>query len=202
MDDQDDGFVARTRGQETVRDMVLSLAVVMAGVVAFFAFGMPSGHGQPAVKVVDDTDESVRAFAEQAPYRVLAPAGLAADLWKPTSLRADVPGTTTDTGPNQATLAIGYVIDRGNDRTFAQYEVTNQPDAVQKLLGSRPTTGHVTIGGSTWDERDSDGHVALTLSSGGSTLIIDDGDGSGGASLADLTALASSLRPVPTTSAS
>jgi hypothetical protein len=177
--------------------MVLSLAVVGVVVFVIWLVLAPNGRGGQPVKVVDTT-ESVKAFAAQAPYQVLAPAGLATNLWKPTSLRVDVPGSTTDTGPNEATMTIGYVIDRPKNRTFADYEVTNQPDAVQKLLGSRPTTGHRTIDGRTWDERDADGHVALTLTDGASTVIVDDGGGSGGANLADLTTLASSVRPVAT----
>src|SRR3954447_10213638 len=78
--DRDDRGVARARGQETVRDMVLSLAVVMAGVLVFFIFVMPRGHGQP-VRVISDASTSVQSFARQAPYPVLAPTGLGQDLW-------------------------------------------------------------------------------------------------------------------------
>jgi hypothetical protein len=179
--------------------MVLSLAVVMAGVLAFFLFVMPHGHGSQPVTVVDDADVSVASFARQAPYPVLAPRGLAASLWKPTSLRVQGPGTSANASSTQASMTIGYVIDRPNDRTFARFEVTNQPDAVQALLGDRPATGRQTIAGRVWDQRAGDGHLALTLSTGGATVIVDDGDGSGGASPSDLTALAASVSPVPTT---
>jgi hypothetical protein len=179
--------------------MVLSLAVVMAGVLAFFFFVMPHGHGQQPVTVVQDADVSVASFARQAPYRVLAPRGLATDLWKPTSLHVQGPGSTEGASADQASMTIGYVVDRKNHRTFARFEVTNQPDAVQTLLGNRPTTSHQTIAGRTWDERSENGHLALTLTTGDSTVIIDDGGGSGGASAADLTALAAAIGPVPTT---
>jgi hypothetical protein len=171
--------------------MVLSLAVVMAGVLAFFVFVIPHGNGSQPVTVVDGADVSVASFARQAPYPVLAPRGLAASLWKPTSLRVQGPGTSADA--TQASMTIGYVIDRPNDRTFARFEVTNQPDAVQTLLGDRPATGHQTIAGRIWEQRAGDGHLALTLATGGATVIVDDGGGSGGASPADLTALAESV---------
>ncbi|ADP78773.1 DUF4245 domain-containing protein [Pseudofrankia inefficax] len=187
--------MARARGQETVRDMVLSLAVVMAGVLLFFLFVMPRGNGQQ-VKVVSDATTSVQSFARQAPYPVLAPTGLGQNLWKPTSLRMQVPGSVAGQA-HQAMLTIGYVIDRKNDQTFARYEVTNDPNAVQQVLGNRPVTGTTTLGGQPWELRpDNDGHLALTRVVGAATIIVDDGAGAGGADRADLEALAASLRPV------
>lgn len=72
--------------------MALSLGVVLAGVFVFVFLVMPRGDEDPAVQVVDNAPASVTAFARQAPYAVLAPAGLGADLWKPTSLRVALPG--------------------------------------------------------------------------------------------------------------
>ncbi|MDT3441254.1 MULTISPECIES: DUF4245 domain-containing protein [unclassified Pseudofrankia] len=193
--------MARKRGQETIRDMTLSLAVVMAGVFAFVFFVLPRGDDEQAVKVVDNAAVSVTSFARQAPYQVLAPSGLAQDLWKPTSLRVQAPGAVQGADTDLAVLTIGYVVDRKGHRTFARYEVSNAPDAVQRLLGNRPVTGHRAIAGETWDERrDDDGHLALTRTAGGSIVIVDDGDGSGGASPADLDALAASVRLVSTAS--
>jgi len=179
--------------------MVLSLAVVMAGVLAFFLFVMPKGHGQ-SVTVVSDASASVRSFARQAPYQVLAPTGLGQSLWKPTSVRMRVPGSV-EGAAQRADLTIGYVIDRPSDQTYARYEVTNDPSAVQQLLGNRPVTGRTTIGGQNWEiRRDDSGHLALTRAVGTATLIVDDGASSGGADQADLEALAASLRPVATAS--
>jgi hypothetical protein len=179
--------------------MVLSLAVVMAGVLVFFLFVMPRGHGKP-VRVVSDATTSVRSFARQAPYPVLAPTGLGQNLWKPTSLRMQVPGSV-EGAAHRADLTIGYVIDRPEDQTYARYEVTNDPSAVQQLLGNRPVTGRTTIDGQSWDlRRDDSGHLALTRAAGAATVIIDDGAGDGGASQADLQTLAASLRPVSASS--
>jgi hypothetical protein len=179
--------------------MVLSLTVVMAGVLVFFLFAMPRGHGHP-VTVVPDAGSSVQSFAKQAPYPVLAPTGLATNLWKPTSLHMQVPGSVAGQA-HRAALTIGYVIDRKDAQTFARYEVTNEPDAVQLLLGNRPVTSTATLGGQSWDlRRGDDGHLALTRSAGTAMVIVDDGGGSGGASQVDLESLAASLRPVPTAS--
>lgn len=177
--------------------MALSLAVVMAGVLVFFVFVMPRGNGQQ-VKVISDAGTSVQSFARQAPYPVLAPTGLGQSLWKPTSLRMQVPGSV-EGAAQRAMLTIGYVVDRKSDRTFARYEVTNDPNAVQQLLGNRPVTGTTMVDGQSWELRpDDDGHLALTRAVGTATIIVDDGDGPGGANQADLEALAASLRPVPT----
>jgi hypothetical protein len=180
--------------------MALSLAVVMAGVFAFVFFVLPRGSDEHAVKVVDNAAGSVAAFARQAPYSVVAPAGLDDDLWKPTSLRVQAPGAVQGADTDLAVLTIGYVVDRKGDRTYARYEVSNAPDAVQRLLGNRPVTGHRTIAGESWEERRADdGHLALTRAADGSTVIVDDGAGSGAARLADLESLAASVRPVQTT---
>jgi hypothetical protein len=182
------------RGQETIRDMVLSLGAVMAGVLVFVIFVMPRGGDEQAIKVVPTT-ESMSAFSRQAPYTPLAPAGLPASLWKPTSVRMTVP-----TGPRDtlAEATIGYVIDRPGNRTYARLRQSNAPDAVQKLLGDRPARGTVDVDGVVWQARpDDSGHRAITRTDGGLTVIVDDGGGhSGGASQPDLVTLARSLRPV------
>lgn len=177
--------------------MVLSLAVVMAGVLVFVFFVMPSGRDETAVKVVETT-APMESFARQSPYAPLGPTGLPA-YWKATSIRLTVPtGGTSDGDTAEAT--IGYVVDR-HDRTFARLMESNAPDAVQKKLGDRPVTGSVQVDGIPWQERrDDDGHLAITRTDGGVTTIVDDGAGKGGANHADLIVLAESLRPVvPTT---
>lgn len=178
--------------------MVLSLGVVMAGVFLFVFFVMPRGDEDPEIKVVENADVTVAAFARDAPFEVLAPAGLDADLWKPTSVRVSVPTSDSGREAGVAELSIGYVVDRPSEQRYARYRMSNAPDAVQELLGDRPVTGHTTIAGQRWEERRSDeGYLALTLATAGdAVVIIDDGAGSGGADPADLTTLAASLRPV------
>ncbi|WP_462187146.1 MULTISPECIES: DUF4245 domain-containing protein [unclassified Frankia] len=185
--------MARRRGQETIRDMALSLAVVMAGVLLFVIFVMPRGSDEPTVKVVA-TSEPMAAFARQAPYSPLGPAGLPS-YWKPTSIRLTLPTGGADGGPAEAT--IGYVVDRPDHRTFARFVESNAPTAVQRILGNRPANGTVDVEGVAWQQRrDGDGHLALTRTDGGVTVIVDDGGGKGGANQADLVTLAASLRPV------
>jgi hypothetical protein len=175
--------------------MVLSLSVVMAGVLLFVIFVMPRGGDEQPIKVVD-TGVPLSSFARQAPYRVLAPAGLPAQLWKPTSIRAKLP--TGGTGDRDvAEITIGYVIDRKHDR-FARFSLSNAPDAVHQLLDDRPVTGNTVVGGVSWQERrDSGGHLALTRTAAGVTAVVDDGGAAGAAGADDLATLAGSLRPLP-----
>jgi hypothetical protein len=190
----DDGGVARRRGQETVRDMLLSLGVVMAGVLVFAVFVMPRGDREPAVKVVDTT-VPVASFAGQAPFDLLAPRGLPA-AWKPTSVRARTPsGGTSDA--DVAELTIGFVVDEPDDQRYAVFAASNAPDVVQRLLGDRPITDSRVVDGVSWDERRADsGHLAFTRKVGGATFLVEDGGGTGGAGVDDLVRLAASLRPV------
>ncbi|WP_082121628.1 MULTISPECIES: DUF4245 domain-containing protein [Frankia] len=182
------------RGQETIRDMVLSLAAVMAGVLVFVIFVMPRGGDETAVKVVE-TAEPLAAFARQTPYTPLAPAGLPG-YWKATSLRLTGPTGSSD-GGNVAEATVGYVVDRSGHRTYARLRESNAPNAVQKLLGNRPARGTVDVDGVPWEQRPgNNGQLAISRTDGGLTVVVDDGDGKGGASQADLVVLAESLQPV------
>ncbi|CAO5246738.1 Secreted protein [Frankia sp. AgKG'84/4] len=178
--------------------MVLSLAAVMAGVLVFVIFVMPRGSDETAVKVVP-TAEPMAAFARQAPYTPLAPAGLPAE-WKATSTRFTLPTGGSDSAATAEAL-IGYVIDRSGGRAYARLRESNAPDAAQKLLGNRPPRGTVDVDGVTWQARpDDSGHVAISRTDGDLTVVIDDGGGKGGgATQADQVTLARSLRPVEPT---
>jgi hypothetical protein len=172
----------------------------MAGVLLFVIFVMPRGDREPPVKVVDTT-LALTSFAGQAPFALLAPAGLP-PTWKSTSVHAQLPSVGTSDG-RTAELDIGYVVDEPGNQRFAEFATSNAPDVAQRLLGDRPVTGHRVVDGVTWDERrDAAGHLALTRVVGGTTYVVDDGGGSGGATEDDLTRLAGSLRPFATNSLS
>ncbi|WP_084691939.1 DUF4245 domain-containing protein [Parafrankia elaeagni] len=191
--------MARQRGQETVRDMVLSLGVVLAAVAVFFVFAMPRGTEDPEVKVVD-VETTLVPYARQAPYPASAPRDLPG-LFKPTSIRMILPSGGTSDG-DTTRITIGYVVDRPEDRTFARFLQSNASDAVQAILGDRPVTGSVDVAGESWEERRDDrGHLALTRIVDGVTTIIDDGGGPGAAELADLRTLAAAVRPIDVTAA-
>jgi hypothetical protein len=188
--------MARRRGQETLRDMVLSLTVVVVGVLLFAAF-MP--RGGTAVKVVD-VAQPVDQFARHSPYETVAPRALPS-YWKPTSVRAVSPGASP-AGADVAELSIGYVVDH-SPRTFARLDETNAPDGIDRLLGERPVARTVVVNGQSWQSRPDDaGHNALTRVVDGATIIVSDGGGKGGATITQLSALAAALVPVVPTAAS
>jgi hypothetical protein len=175
--------------------MLLSLGVVMAGVLVFVIFVMPRGDREQAVKVVDTT-VPLTSFAGQAPYELLAPAGLP-EAWKPTSVRSRVSSSSGASGGDVAEITIGFVVDEPANRRYAVFAASNAPDVVQRLIGDRPVTDSRLIGGLQWDERRADsGHLAFTRTVGDVTFLVDDGGGSGGATEDDLVRLAASLRPV------
>lgn len=205
-------MATKTRGQETVRDMVLSLLVLLGGVAVVVAL-LPRGH-HSAITVVA-TGETVRSFAGQAPYQPFVPKGLPG-YWKATSVHATVPvdgnltgGNPTGSpepgggsgghgvaGANAASLSIGYVVDRSaSHRTFAEFDQTNASAAVDQLLPARGgVVGSLDAGGASWQvRRDSAGHLALTRAVAGVTLVVSDGGGKGGAAQSDLRVLAASL---------
>jgi Protein of unknown function (DUF4245) len=198
------GPVAKQRGSETLRDMVLSLVVLLGGVAVVTVLIRPGHHG-PAVQAIDTT-ETFTAFADQAPYRPYMPSGLPA-YWKATSVNTTVPGQPVTTAPGGrpagaaavAQLTVGYVIDRSAaHRTFAELSQTNVADPVRVLLGEATVpAGSVDVRGVAWQvRRDSHGHLALTRAAGAATVVVSDGGGKGGASQADLEVLAQALTPV------
>lgn len=172
--------------------MILSLGVLLAGVVVFVVL-LPK-HDRDPVRQVDLVPR-LDVFTRAAPYPVLAPEGLAPE-WRPTSIRTTVPETRTG---GTAELTIGYVADR-SARTYAELHESNAPPAglLRGTLGDRPVTGTVRVGGAVYQERRDDaGHLALTHTANGVTVIVSDGGGRGGAARADLIVFAGSLRPQP-----
>jgi hypothetical protein len=170
--------------------MVWSLALLMA-VIGGFLLLVPRHH-HDAVTPVDYSGD-LHIFAADAPYRVLAPAGLPAD-WKVTSFTTVPP---EQPGKGTASLHMGMVVDR-SPRTYAALEESNELAATfAGRLGVPSVTGSVTVAGQPWQlRRDDAGHTALSRTVGGTTTIVTDGGGKGGATLQQLEALAGALQPV------
>jgi hypothetical protein len=194
--------VANTRGTEkTVRDLVLTMLVFIAGIWVFSRFLLPHNHGEHAVTPVDYAT-ALRVQSHEVPYRLLIPAGLSAE-WKATSVGTAQRGTSAD----QARSArAGFVVDRKH-RTYAELDETDSPQLATALIDDAPTVGTVVAAGRTFEvHRDGHGHTALVWREGtpdpasGATrpaiVLVTDGFGRGGAGVEDLTVLAASLRPV------
>ena len=170
--------------------MLLSLALLMA-VVGGFLLLVPRHHHDPVQPV--DYRGDLRIFAADAPFQVLAPAGLPAD-WKVTSF-----STVPPDQPNKGTasLHMGIVVDQ-SPRTYAALEESNEPvGPFLDRIGVPPVTGSVMVTGNPWQvRRDDAGHTSLSRTANGVTVIVTDGGGKGGATQQQLENLAGSLQPV------
>ncbi len=159
----DDRGVASMRGRQTVRDMVLSLAVIGAIVAVIYLFIPHGGEGGDPVKQVGYSVELGQA-RRAAPYPVAAPAGLGRD-WRATSVRYD------GSDPRSTTWHLGFVdpqnqyvaVEQSNgdpDRFIAQTTLQSEKDGSQQVSG-RP-----------WDRYDGGRYRALVQRSGGTTTMV------------------------------
>lgn len=173
----------KPRSQSGVRDMILSLAVVLGFVALGWVAFVP--RGGDAVQVVDPAPTFERAAA-QAPYTPLAPRGLG-DGWRPTSARLDDLGVAGSAG-----IHVGYVTPSDD------YAQLRQGAGDAALLVDRAVDGagapldDTQIGGRTWESRRTGaGEQALVWYGDGHTVTI-----SGSADWAELAELAAALEPV------
>lgn len=177
------------RARQTGLDMVRSLAVVFAFVVAVMLISpareliFPTGSYAQVVHVVSYADQ-LRGARTVAPGRIFAPVGLDA-RWRPTSARVD-PGSR----PGLVTFHIGFVTPA--QQYAALEETTGDPVAFRGTVlgsGARPV-GTTSVGGVAWQEwRASDGSFALLRTVRPTTVIL-----TGGAALGELRTLAGTLR--------
>ena len=169
--------MARRRGQETVGDMLRSLAVVGLGVLLFIAF-IPRHH-HSAVHTIDySTDLSAARHA--ANYHVLAPVALPKG-WRATSVRI------AHDKAGHVEFHLGFVTPHNQ---YAEIEESDADVAafVQQQLGSG--TRQVANPAGQWQElRGAKGELALLSATGQPTVIV-----TGSAKLPELTTLASSLQ--------
>ena len=162
----DDGRVAadKKRGTQTVRDMVLSLAVILlaAGVIYLF---IPHDADHDPVKKVDYRVELSTA-RRAASYPVEAPVGLPGG-WRATSVTYDA-----DSDKGGAAWHLGFLT--GKD----QYAAVEQSDArpgpyVEKVTqGARRTDQVRTIDGDRWVRWHGDTYDALVRRSDGWTTVV------------------------------
>ncbi|MGZ4609245.1 MAG: DUF4245 domain-containing protein [Actinomycetes bacterium] len=171
----------RKRGRETIRDMVLSLSVVLGVVFVVLLVGMRGGPPTQTVHEVGYTAQLVQA-REAASYDVLAPVGLPPG-WKATSVR----GLTTD---GTVTWHLGFVTPHGRYAALEQSAGAAQP-FVDDFADGAKAAGRSPIGGHVWQriEGGRPERRALVLHGTGVTTVV-----AGGASWGELETLARSLR--------
>ncbi len=176
----------RARKPATVRDMVLSLAVVGAA-IALFVVLLPKTAHQKVTPV--EYLPAAQALAKESTLPILVPQPLPSG-WQSTYVRID--------GAPDG-LHVGFVLD---SKRFARLDETAKPTPAYyrdsyvnpSATPARPAdaAAHVPAG---FEVRHSGSHVALLRHlSGGGVLTISDGGTSSGAGLPELAALARSLR--------
>lgn len=183
--------MANKRGSETVADMVRSLGLVMALVLAGLLLGparellFPTESRIREITVIDPNAE-VAAAARAAEYDLVAPRGLP-QRWRPTSARV-LSGERTSGGT--VGLQVGYVTPSEEYATVVESDgVDLLPDQVGK---GAEQLDDVQIDGRRWQRwRTSRDELALTARDGRRTVVV-----TGSAPLVELRQLAGSLQPV------
>jgi hypothetical protein len=159
------------RGFETVRDMVLSMALVGAVVFALYAvvaWQRPEVQGsiRPAVDVTGVVDQ----VQMSGPFPVRQPTDLP-DGWSPTSAWFEGPGETAGLGGS--VLHVGYTTPSGS---YAEVKQTDGDAgfAVKEWAGGATEVGTVQIKGSEWTRLESadTGAKALTVTREGKPDVL------------------------------
>ncbi|MFF4601734.1 DUF4245 domain-containing protein [Streptomyces sp. NPDC001339] len=156
------------RGRQTVRDMVLSLAVigVLVGAIYFFIPHDDSADAeQNAVKRVDYRVELITA-RRAAPYPVAAPEGLP-DTWRATSVSYKASNDRS-----------GGAWHLGMLDPEQQYAAVEQSDAPAQqfirsvTLGATKVEGKQAVGNEKWDRYQGEKYRALVREEAGVTTVI------------------------------
>jgi Protein of unknown function (DUF4245) len=165
------------RLRQTVRDMVISLAVVLASIAVIMAI---TWRPTPdPVRVIDPTLALAQARAE-ADYPILYPSGLDA-AWRPTSARWEI----TPASAPDAAWHVGFVTP---DDAYAQLgqSATEDPSYVADQIGAAEPAGEWEG----WIRYDSIDQRALVRVDSGVTVVV-----SGTAPWPTLQVLAERLSP-------
>ncbi|WP_369261730.1 DUF4245 domain-containing protein [Streptomyces sp. R35] len=170
--------MAGTKGKQSVRDMILSLALIglMAGIIYIF---IPHDDSAPPLKRVDYQVELLTA-RRAASYPVAAPEGLP-KTWKATSVRYD--------GSEFDTWHLGF---HAPDGQYVAIEQSTQKSAVfidTASQGAEETKVTQRIGDQTWQRYTGGRYDALVLKSKGSTTVV-----TGTASFGQLAKMAGALK--------
>ena len=176
----------RRRGRETVRDMVISMAVVGLGIAALM---LVTWRPKPEAQVrVIDWKPAATAAQSASQYPVVTPVGLP-DQWRATSARFE----SEPQSAGRPVWHVGYVTP---NNAYAGVEQSDADPAIfisRTVDGGRPD-GEVVIGGRAWQSYapGANGFRSLVRTEGGSTVIV-----TGSADSAELTALAAALQNSP-----
>ncbi|MFJ2606692.1 DUF4245 domain-containing protein [Streptomyces sp. NPDC091279] len=164
--------------QKTVRDMILSLALIGVAAAVIYVF-IPHNDSAPDVKRVDYRVELLTA-RRAAAYPVAAPEGLAKE-WKATSVRFK--GDAFDA------WHLGF---QAPDGQYVQIEQSTQKQSTfvdEASQGAEETKVTQEIDGRTWTRYTGGRYDALVLPGKGATTVV-----AGTGSFAQLTEMAKALK--------
>ncbi|WP_255308018.1 DUF4245 domain-containing protein [Streptomyces marincola] len=154
---------ARRQRFESVRNMVLSLAVICGGALALVALN-PEDQPEGATPTVSYEVESATA-ARAAPYDLLVPEGLP-EQWRATSVRYEAEGE------HGATWRLGFLDPDEEYVALAQADGTPE-DFVAAMTREAADTGDSEhVGGQEWARWEGDKYDALVLREPGSTTLV------------------------------
>ena len=176
----------RRRGRETVRDMVISMAVVGLGIAALM---LVTWRPKPEAQVrVIDWKPAATAAQSASQYPVATPVGLS-DQWRATSARFEVEPQSA----GKPVWHVGYVTPNNAYAAIEQSDADPSVFISRTVDGGRPD-GEVVVGGRPWQSYGpgANGFRSLVRSEGSSTIIV-----TGSADSAELTALAAALQNAP-----
>lgn len=174
----DQGVSPRERKSATYGDLLRTLVIFIAA-IGLFLLLLPRHHHSALHPVDYSSDLSI--FAHGASFPAVVPSPVPTG-WTVTSFSGD--STTTP-----ETLHMGMVT---ADKKYADLEESTGSAASLVTLdaSSAPVVGTEPIAGVIWQRYEKKGVISLTLTAHGFTTLL-----TGGASLADLRLLASSLQP-------
>ncbi|MDI3389809.1 DUF4245 domain-containing protein [Streptomyces sp. B-S-A8] len=170
--------MAGMRGTKTLRDMVLSLAVIGAVVAVIYVF-IPHDESQNPVKAVS-YDVELATAQRAATYPILAPEGLGKG-WKATSVRFD--------GAEQDHWHLGF---HGPDDQYIAIEQSTEKTPVfvdDVTRGAEETARSERIDGATWTRYEGETYDALVRTEKGATTVV-----TGSATFAQLAEMAGALK--------
>jgi hypothetical protein len=157
---------ADKRGNKTVKDLLLSLAVLAVVVAVIYLFIPHDSKASPAKSLKVDYTASLEQARRYAPYPVAAPEGLGKD-WTPTSDTFDA------TDPHKVAWHLGFV---STDKEYVGVEQSNAAPAAfiseVTLGGKRLGTGTVSAGGVQWEQWKSKRYTALVRQEQGYTTVV------------------------------
>ncbi|MGP9018837.1 DUF4245 domain-containing protein [Streptomyces sp. BR1] len=157
--------MAGTRGKQSVRNMLQSLAVIGIAVAVIYMFVPHDENKDPNVKAIDYRVELLTA-RRAAPYPVAAPVGLPdQDKWKATSVTFD--------GKDNNAWHLGFL---DPDTQYVGIEQSSAPDRdkfVASVAKQAKKTDHTQqIAGATWRRWDGPKYNALVREDKGSTTVV------------------------------